>query len=293
MSRLRTLLALVRPSLLPGIWSNCLAGWWLGGGGNAEEMPFLFIGATLLYLGAAFTNDAFDAEHDRQHRRERPIPAGGVTHDTVWRWGLAWLVAGTLLMFYIGQRSGIIALTLVFLIVLYNTIHRLVIFSPVLNGLCRLGLYVLGASAAERGITGWALWCGLALAAYLTGVDFFAKWEASPRQANWWPGLLLAVPILMAVVMDADNYREPALLLSAVLGLWCLKGLRQTFWTQERKVRSTVASLLAGIVLVDWLATCPVASVLEKAHYAPRELSFGFIALFLATLVFQRFIPEG
>lgn len=293
MSWFRTILALARPALLPTIWSNCLAGWWLGGGGSPEHLPFLFGGATLLYLGATFLNDAFDAEHDRQHRRARPIPAGGVTHDTVWRWGLGWLVAGTLLMFYIGELPGGIALGLVFLIVLYNTLHRLVIFSPVLNGLCRLGLYALGASVAEHGVTGWTLWCGLALAAFLSGVDFLARWEATPRQARWWPVSLLAAPIFFAAIMDTGRYREPALLLSAVLALWCLKALRQTFWSPEKNLHATVSALLAGIVLVDWLATCPVTSLLAQTNHAPRELSFAFIALFLATLVLQRVIPEG
>src|ERR1043166_9840735 len=77
MSILRTFLILGRVSNLPTVWSNCLAGWWLGGGGEVGNLPFLFIGATLLYLGGMFLNDACDAEFDRQHRRERPFPSGG------------------------------------------------------------------------------------------------------------------------------------------------------------------------------------------------------------------------
>ena len=33
-SKLRTLLILGRVSNLPTVWSDCLAAWWLGGGGN-------------------------------------------------------------------------------------------------------------------------------------------------------------------------------------------------------------------------------------------------------------------
>src|SRR5256885_13326506 len=74
MSLLRTLLILGRISNLPTVWSNCLAGWWLGGGGNSHKLPWLFCGVTLLYIGGMFLNDAFDADFDRAHRQGRPIP---------------------------------------------------------------------------------------------------------------------------------------------------------------------------------------------------------------------------
>ncbi len=49
--QLRTLLILGRVSNLPTVWSNCLAGWWLGGGGNFWKLPFLFLGVSLLDTG--------------------------------------------------------------------------------------------------------------------------------------------------------------------------------------------------------------------------------------------------
>src|SRR5438105_11549728 len=96
MSRVSTFLVLGRVSNLPTVWSNCLAGWWLGGGGNFGNLPFLLAGATFLYVGGMFLNDAFDAEFDRRHRKERPIPSGMIALDSVWRWGLAWLALGAL-----------------------------------------------------------------------------------------------------------------------------------------------------------------------------------------------------
>ena len=292
MTSLRTILALCRPTRLPTVWSNCLAGWWLGGGGNAEHLPFLFAGATMLYLGAAFLNDAFDAEYDSQHRRARPIPAGAITQNTVWRWGLSWLVGGALLLLWPGQVTGQFGLILAFLIIVYNTVHRLVTFSPALKGLSRFFLYALGASTGEHGVTGAALWCGVALAAYVAGLGCLARWEETPRQARAWPTLLLATPILLALLMNADRYREPALLLSAVLVLWGLRALRQTFWSSDRNVRRTVDGLVAGIVIVDWLATCPVAAITDFSNHAPRGLSFAFIGLFLSTLLLQKLVPD-
>jgi 4-hydroxybenzoate polyprenyltransferase len=63
--RLRALLALSRVSHLPTVWSNCLAGWWLGGHGNFAKLPLLFLGVSALYTGGMFLNDAFDADFDR------------------------------------------------------------------------------------------------------------------------------------------------------------------------------------------------------------------------------------
>ncbi|HWH70305.1 MAG TPA: UbiA family prenyltransferase [Candidatus Sulfotelmatobacter sp.] len=282
MPSLRTILALGRLSRLPTIWSNCLAGWWLGGGGHAHHLPYLFAGATLLYWGAGFLNDAFDAEYDREHRRGRPIPAGAIAQDSVWRWGLAWLVGGTLLLLCAGKVTGGLALALVFLIILYNTIHKLITFSPVLLGICRFFLYVLGASVAEDGVTGWSIWCGLALGAYIIGFGYFARWERTPALARYWPALLFFVPVGLALTMNAGRFREPALLLSAVLVLWTLRCLRPTFWSAERNLTRTVSGLVAGIVFVDWLAIVG----------APRELSAAFILLFLLTLGLQRVLPE-
>lgn len=287
-ARLRTFLNLGHFERLPTIWSNCLAGWWLGGGGNTERLPFVFGGASLLFIGGAFLNDALDAEHDREHRPERPIPSGAIKQRTVFRWSLVWLILGALLFVFLGERTGLLGLMLVVLVVIYNSFHRFLAGAPFLEGLCRFWLYVLGASVAEQGISGSTMWCGLALAFYVAGLAYLGKWEERPGQAEYWPMAFLALPIVLALLMDVGRYREPALLLSALLALWSLRALRKTFWSSEPNVRATVSELSAGIVFVDWLATCPLSSVLEPSNHAPRALSFAFIGLFVGKLVLQR-----
>src|SRR3954452_796413 len=85
----RTLLVLGRVSNLPTVWSNCLAAWLLGGGGkNWDRFALVCSGATLLYIGGMYLNDAFDANFDAQHRRERPIPSGRIPLGWVWRVGI-------------------------------------------------------------------------------------------------------------------------------------------------------------------------------------------------------------
>src|SRR6266849_6042223 len=112
MPTLRTFLLLGRVSNVPTVWSNCLAGWLLGGGGEWPRFAMLCAGATLLYVGGMFLNDAFDAEFDAQHRRERPIPAGAITRATVWRFGFVLLVVGGVLMSLLGMATAIVAVLL-------------------------------------------------------------------------------------------------------------------------------------------------------------------------------------
>src|SRR5437879_2353441 len=136
MSILRTLLILGRVSNLPTVWSNCLAGWWLGGGGHVQNLTFLLLGATFLYLAGMFLNDACDAEFDRQHRRERPIPSGAIRSQTVWRWGSAWLALGAAMLLWPGKATGGLGAALLICIVLYDVIHKQTAVSPLLLGFC-------------------------------------------------------------------------------------------------------------------------------------------------------------
>jgi hypothetical protein len=293
MSSVRAYLALCRPSRLPTCWSNCLAGWWLGGGGNAENLPLLFVGVTLLYIGGAFLNDAFDAEYDQHHHPDRPIPSGVVTQRAVWRWGLGGLAAGALCLLWFGNTTGGLALALVALIVVNNAIHRVLPGSPVLEGIGRFFIYVMAASVAFHGLTGWSVWCGLAMAGYVAATGWFARWEEIPSRARYWPIIPLAAPLALALIMNSGEYRKPALLIGAVLVLWTMRALRQTFMALDRSMTRTLSGLRAGIVLVDWLAICPMAAANSTSSFAPRELSFAFLGLFLGALALQRIESRG
>lgn len=282
--RLRAFLILGRVSNLPTVWSNCVAGWWLGGGGNSAKLPFLFAGVTLLYLGGMFLNDAFDVAFDRQHRKERPIPAGAISAGAVWRWGFAWIIVGAGFLFFIGTSPGVLGVVLALGIVLYDAIHKLVTFSPVLMGLCRFFVYLIAAATGSFGVTGWAIWGALALAAYVVGLSFLARRESAGGPAQAWPVLLLGMPILLAALMNVGAYREPALWLSLVLAMWVTRCLRTAFWASTINIGRTVSGLLAGIVFADWLAVGPTSQF-------PQWLNVAFLILFGAALLFQRFVP--
>src|SRR5438093_240960 len=147
----RTLLVLGRASNLPTIWSNCLAGWLLGGGGELHRLALLCAGATFLYLGGMYLNDAFDAQFDQQHRPERPIPSGAVRAEAVWKWGVSWLILGLGSLSLLGSATAALAALLTLSILIYDAIHKIFAFSPVLMAACRFFLIVLAASTALDG----------------------------------------------------------------------------------------------------------------------------------------------
>lgn len=282
MRRLQTLLTLARASNLPTVWSNCLAGWWLGGHGKVDNLPFLFAGATFLYAGGTYLNDAFDVEFDRQKRKERPIPSGAISFGAVCKFGLLWLALGLACLFWIGLTTGALGVVLVACILIYDAVHKVITFSPLLMGTCRFFVYVLAASAAADGVTGWSVWCGLALAAYVVGLGFIARRETARGPVERWPLVLLAAPVVLAFLMNANpECRKDASLLSLVLVLWLLRCLRPVLWPTGQHVGRVVSGLLAGIVFVDWLAVVDV----------PHSLSLIFIALFAMALLLQRFVP--
>ncbi len=278
----RTLLILGRASNLPTVWSNCLAGWLLGGGGGLGRFFLLCLGATCLYLGGMFLNDAFDVEFDRQYRKERPIPSGVITLDEVWRWGFGWLGVGTVILVLLGHTTGALAAILLFCIVLYDATHKLVAFAPLLMAACRLFLYLVAASVANDGVTGLAIWSGLALAAYIVGLSGLARGESVRGALSYWPCYLLAAPVLLSFIANGSGYQLRALLLSLIVGVWVARCLTCVLWTSEPNLGRAVSGLLAGIVLNDLLAVAGGDSV---------WIGLVFVVLFLAALLLQRFVP--
>jgi 4-hydroxybenzoate polyprenyltransferase len=281
--QLRTLLVLGRVSNLPTVWSNCLAGWWLGGGGNFWKLPPLLFGVSALYTGGMFLNDAFDAEFDRQRRASRPIPSGMISLGAVWRWSFALLATGALALAILGKTTGVLTLALLACIIIYDTTHKAITASPWLIGLCRFWVYLIAGSTGVWGVNGGPIWCGAALAFYVAGLSSVARRESFRGPIPYWPLLLLATPVFLAMLINAGEARKSAMLLSLVFGLWIARCARTIFQSGEANIGRIVSGLLAGIVFVDWIAVGP---------QIPHTLSaVVFLALFGTTLWLQRFVP--
>ena len=281
--QLRTLLVLGRVSNLPTVWSNCLAGWWLGGGGNLSRLPFLFLGVTLLYTSGMFLNDAFDAEFDRQRRAERPIPSGKISARAVWQLGFGQLALGMLLLCFCGKTAVVAGVWLAFFILLYDFTHKIFTASPWLMGACRFWVYVIAGATGAGGLNGFGIFGGAALAFYVVGLSGVARRESFRGKIPLWPLPLLVAPVALALLLNAGDFRRDALVISLVLLLWLARCLRGFFFGGEQNPAWVVTNLLAGIVLVDWLAVAPILPHLTSAMI--------FLVLFGLAKWFQKFIP--
>lgn len=279
----RTLLVLSRGSNLPTVWSNCLAGWWLSGAGSCWKLLLLLTGVSLLYTGGMFLNDAFDADFDRLRRPERPIPSGKITLHEVWRYGFSLLGAGLLFLMPCGWVAFGSAVCLVIFIIVYDFTHKFFNASPWLMGGCRFWIYVIAGATGVNGLNGFAIVGGAALAFYVVGLSYVARRETIKGPISFWPLILLALPIVLALAVNTGTYRLPAIWISIILGLWIVRCVRNIVLGGAVNAGNIVTNLLAGIVLVDWLACAPILP-------APMS-TLIFLSLFALTQWFQKFIP--
>jgi hypothetical protein len=278
--RLGTLLVLGRISNLPTVWSNCLAAWLLNGGGSWLVFLLLGSGATLLYVGGMFLNDAFDADFDRQFRSERPIPSGQITERDVWWFGGLLVFLGWLLLFLLGNTVALLALLLVAAIVLYDAVHKHTEVAPLLMALCRFLLYVVAGAATFQSINQPVLGHGLALAAYIVGVSLLARNESRSGRVTFLPLLFLLAP-LVATIWINPSRNALAWLAFAGLLAWLIRCGCDFLNRGKFNIGRTVSGLLAGIVLVD-CASVPHLTI---------GLAVTFLGLFFLALLLQRNIP--
>lgn len=274
----RTLLVLGRTSNLPTVWSNCLAATIFVGGYYWDRVLLAWLAGSFLYLGGMFLNDAFDSDFDRQFRRERPIPSGAITEKEVWIWGSALLLAGIIVCALINKYALIFSLLLTASILLYNAVHKLIAFSPVLMALCRFFLYLTAAASVAPLGWGYSMWPALALAFYIIGLSYIARKETGRGIIHLWPSLLLAFPLIISFVTNDGPYRKWAIIWAILFIAWTLYCLHHTYWSEARNVPRTVTGLLAGIILVD-------ALLLGTTNWPV------FLALFTTCRIAQRFIP--
>lgn len=275
---MRTLLVLARISNLPTVWSNCLAAWLLCGGGLWDRFDLLCLGATLLYTGGMFLNDAVDERFDRRYRPERPIPSGRIGSRTVWILSCLLLLAGWGTLASLGSAAAIVAAILLVAIVFYDLVHKRTALAPFLMAACRFLLYVLAASVLNRSRNPAVLWWGGALGAYIVGLSFLARGESTGGVALRWSTVLLFAPALVTLVEPPvqPGNRWLGLLVQIGWTLWCLAGPKPR-WLAS--IPQGVSGLLAGIALVDLVAA---------SGYGVPGI---FLGLFVLALLLQRIAP--
>jgi 4-hydroxybenzoate polyprenyltransferase len=279
--RVRAWVQLGRISNLPTVWSNVLAGVILGGGELSPSLLMLLSMAhSLFYVGGMFLNDAFDRRFDEKARPERPIPSGRVGAAEVFVIGFGLLAAGLSVLAIGASGRGSFApvlcgVGLAAAIVAYDAWHKNNPLSPVLMGLCRMGVYLTSALMVNPRPKE-ALGASVVLLAYLIGLTFVAKQESLKQPGNLWPVAFLAAPFV---------YAFPALLVPAAIWLafavWVWLALRRVW---QRQIGAAVVQFIAGICLLDGLL---IARTLGNAATLPVLFT---VACFGLTLFAQRYV---
>ncbi|MCF7668783.1 MAG: UbiA family prenyltransferase [Verrucomicrobia bacterium] len=252
---LKTVAALGHLRYLPTVWSNCLAGWLLSGGGNPGLFIAVFLGVNLTYLGGAILNDACDASHDAIYNRNRPIPSGGIELQTVLILSLICFIAGALFLIPFGKVTAILTVLLIGIIVLNNLVHKIFLFSPVLLGLCRLMVYLIAGAASAGGLYGLTVWSGIAMMCYAAGAGLLERINKGNGTLSYpWIYPLLCAPVLLALLVNSGGFFLAALAGTLLFCGWNLWALRPLLEGQVQSWNSIGQNLLAGVVLADALA---------------------------------------
>jgi 4-hydroxybenzoate polyprenyltransferase len=202
-SALHVALRLGRVSNVPTVWTNVAAGLALTGAGLRPALLVLLgLAVSLFYVGGMYLNDAFDADWDRRHRPERPIPAGLVQARTVYLAGFAMLAAGLVIIACSTTTRPPLyaALVLCGLIVFYDLSHKNNPLSPLIMALCRVSVYVLAAFAVTPPPLPRGVYLGaLALFLYLVFLSTLARKETlHPRLPRMIGSLVAGIALLDA-----------------------------------------------------------------------------------------------
>ena len=178
MSSLKPYLQLTRPANLVTAVADILAGMAIAQFTFSDFSPIPLIISTLgLYGGGVVMNDVFDAKLDSVERPERPIPSGKVPLRSAAMMGISLLFFGILAAASYSFISGLIAITVALLTVIYNRFakHHTVL-GPVTMGMCRGGNLILGMSVMPESIEKWGLIALLPIA-YIGAITLISQDE--------------------------------------------------------------------------------------------------------------------
>lgn len=233
MPSLKAYLALCRISNLPTVWTNVLAACLLAGSPSlTANVMLVALALSCCYLAGMSLNDLCDAEHDRQHRPGRPIPAGRVSVAGARILTLSLFAAGLLLLAAAPSPRGLAAAALLILvIVVYDYHHKRNAFSVLLMAFCRFLVFVVSSLAMTGEVHQLVLFAGGVQFLYVVLISLVARNEngrSSPFPFPVIPAMLAGISLLDGVIMA-----------SLVSLPWLIAGLAGSLltWAGQRFVR--------------------------------------------------------
>ena len=260
------------PSVVSNVWLGCALAFHLGGGvagGNFSGKVWLLVLAGVgLYLAGNFHNDWEDRDWDAVHRPERALPRKLFPAGLYLTLAVVCGALGLCAAAAVSLWCLVVALIIGFCIVVYTRVHKHVGWAVIPMGLCRALLPVLGF-VRPAGLT-FGAWvaaiamlmpCAIGLFCHIAGLSLSARNESlagPPAGARRFAAFLFPAAAAAMFVASWLSFKLP--LWSCVIGLipytlWIVRCLTVFRYPVSRKV----ASLLAGIPLVDWIVLLPLA----------------------------------
>lgn len=224
MFRIKPYLQLTRPANLVTAISDILAGMAIAQFTFSDTSAILLVLSTLgLYGGGIVMNDVFDAKLDSIERPERPIPSGKVPLLYATLMGLSLLFLGTLAAAVYSFESGLIAIIVAFLTIIYNRFAKHHSFlGPLVMGMCRGGNLILGMSVLPESISVWGLIAVLPIV-YIGAITMISQDEVhGGKQRTLYFAAVLYLIVLAAQLIISNTqgnlmYTIPFVLLHAWL----------------------------------------------------------------------------
>lgn len=144
---------------------------------HAGSLLWLCLATFGLYGGGVVFNDVFDAELDRLERPERAIPSGQVSITSASLLGASLLLLGVLAAWHVSWISGVLALAVAVLALLYDAWGKHQhYFGPLNMGLCRGGNLLLGVSVLPAMLP--ELWyIGIIPIVYIAAITMISRGE--------------------------------------------------------------------------------------------------------------------
>ncbi|MCE9537680.1 MAG: UbiA-like protein EboC [Bacteroidetes bacterium] len=189
----------------------------------------LILATVGLYGGGVVLNDAFDAKLDAVERPERPIPSGEISVKNAKGLGFLLLVMGCSAAFYNHIISGLIAISIAILAVIYNAYGKNNSFiGPINMGLCRGGNLLLGISANPETISNWGYLAIISII-YIAAITMVSRGEVNGGNSKilYTAGLLYLFVIFAQVYVAYNTAHElfAPLILLFIFGFFIFKPL--------------------------------------------------------------------
>ena len=301
--KFRALLASARIANAPSAVSNVVLGYALGLTLSGESDRFdgflvaLFaIMAVCLLVAGNLINDWYDRDWDATHRPERALPSGLFSPPSYLIMAVGTAIAALAIAGALGIAPAIVTALILVCIGGYTAMHKRSPWSVLPMGLCRAGLYVLGfvcawpSGIASDGAFEWLPALVLAthalgLLSYVAGLSLTARYESMPHPPagrKRFAHILLWLPLIAMTAWWADDqpWASGLALIPFILWLgWSLALLRQS-------VPKLVSAMLAGIPLVDFIATAPLAMRWLNSAATPPSTAIGLMMMPIAAWLF-------